>query len=223
MHNRAVVENCRLRLTHCQCHKTKQHAHYRHPVHFTFLQWSNKCWALAFYFFIRTWYLFLLSKCRGESNLGLCMSLVLAKSMRLHSADIWFKDVFGCRICRESALCSSILFGSNGFMHRPMMMIAFITVNSGLVPFIEGLCAQIWYFRFKIIGGLRSHLLLFFFGREYVQEKSSQSKISFCLLAYTYTCVICTHVWIHMCWDLEIMLFIGKPMGRSIMISNAEI
>jgi len=43
-----------------------------------------------------------------------------------------------------------------------MMMIAFITVNSGLVPLMEGLCAQIVYFRFELIGGLRSHLLLFF-------------------------------------------------------------
>ena len=55
-----------------------------------------------------------------------------------------------------------------------MRMIAFITMNSGLVPLIEGLCAQILYFRFEIIGGLRSHLLLFFFGRKkYVKEKST--------------------------------------------------
>ena len=46
------------------------------------------------------------------------------------------------------------------------MMIAFITISSGLVPLIEGLCAQILYFRFEIIGGLRSHLLLFFVGRK---------------------------------------------------------
>jgi hypothetical protein len=47
-----------------------------------------------------------------------------------------------------------------------MMMIAFSTTNSGLVPLIEGLCAQILYFRFGIIGGLRSHLLLSFFKRK---------------------------------------------------------
>jgi len=34
------------------------------------------------------------------------------------------------------------------------MMIAFITINSGLVPLIEGLCAQV-LFGFEIIGGLR--------------------------------------------------------------------
>jgi len=39
-----------------------------------------------------------------------------------------------------------------------MMMIAVIIINGGLVFLIEGLCAQISYFRFKIIGGLRSHL-----------------------------------------------------------------
>jgi len=55
------------------------------------------------------------------------------------------------------------------------MMLAFITINSGLVPLIEGLCAQILYFRFDIIGGLRSHLLLFFFGRENLLEKKAAS------------------------------------------------
>jgi len=55
-----------------------------------------------------------------------------------------------------------------------MMMIVFITIKSGLEPLIEGLCAQIYYFRFEIIGGLRSNLLLFFVEtKKYVQEKSS--------------------------------------------------
>jgi len=54
-------------------------------------------------------------------------------------------------------------------------MIACTTIISGLVPLIEGLCAQISYFRFEIIGGLHSNLLLFFFGRklEYVKGKSN--------------------------------------------------
>jgi len=54
-------------------------------------------------------------------------------------------------------------------------MIAFITIQSGLVPLIEGLCAQIDYFRFKIIGGLRSHLLLFFFERKICWKKKAVS------------------------------------------------
>ena len=57
---------------------------------------------------------------------------------------------------------------------RMMMMIAFVTINSGLVPLIEGLCAQIYYLRFEIIGGLRSHLLLFF-GRENMLQKKAVS------------------------------------------------
>jgi len=79
-------------------------------------------------------------------------------------------------------------------LHRllMMMMIPVITINSGLVPSIEGLCAQIYYFRFEIIsieglcaqiynfrfeiiGGLRSHLLLFFFGRKNMLKKKTVS------------------------------------------------
>ena len=79
---------------------------------------------------------------------------------------------------------------------KQMMMIAFITMNSGLVPLIEGRCAQILFFRFEIIGCLRSHLLLFFFRKKkYVKDKSSQSKISSRLLAYTYPCVLFTIQW----------------------------
>jgi len=51
-------------------------------------------------------------------------------------------------------------------LNLSMMMIAFTTINSGLVPLIEGLYAQILNFEFDIIGGLRSHLLLFFFRRK---------------------------------------------------------
>jgi len=55
----------------------------------------------------------------------------------------------------------------NGVLYQfstiTMMVIAFITLNSGLVPLIEVLCAQILDFRFEIIGALCSHLLLFSF------------------------------------------------------------
>jgi len=54
-----------------------------------------------------------------------------------------------------------------------MMMIAFITINSGLVPLIGGLCAQILDFTFEIIGGLRPLLLLFFFGRKNMLKKKA--------------------------------------------------
>jgi len=56
-----------------------------------------------------------------------------------------------------------------------MMMIAFITINSGLGPLIEGLCAQILYFRFEIIGGLRLLLLLFFFERKNMLKEKAVS------------------------------------------------
>ena len=50
---------------------------------------------------------------------------------------------------------------------------AFITINSVLVPLIEGLCAQILYFIFEIIGGLRSYLLLFLFERKSMSKKNA--------------------------------------------------
>ena len=54
--------------------------------------------------------------------------------------------------------------GLNLVTRLVMMMIAFITIKSSLVPLIEGLCAQI-YFRFEI-SVVCSHLLLFFFVKE---------------------------------------------------------
>jgi len=46
-------------------------------------------------------------------------------------------------------------------------MIAFITINNGLVPLIQkSMRSNLDYQRFEIISGLRSHLSLFFFGRE---------------------------------------------------------
>jgi len=53
------------------------------------------------------------------------------------------------------------------------MMIAFIIIKSGLVPLIEGLSAEIFYFRHEIIGGLRSHLLLVFLERTNMLKKKS--------------------------------------------------
>ena len=56
-----------------------------------------------------------------------------------------------------------------------MLMIAFITIKSGLVPMIEGLCAQIYHFSFEIISGLRSHILLFFFEEKIFSRKKAVS------------------------------------------------
>ena len=46
--------------------------------------------AIAFHFSVRICYMFLMSKCRGESDLGLCMTSVLAKRMPLRSTDFRF-------------------------------------------------------------------------------------------------------------------------------------
>ena len=92
------------------------------------------------------------------------------------------------------------------------MMIAFITMKSALVTLIEGLYFQISNLRFQIIDGLRSHLLLFFVARKDIfKGKSSYVKISSHLLAYTYKCVLCTHIRIHICRNLVHLDSSGPP------------
>jgi len=61
------------------------------------------------HFPVRIWYLFLMSKCREESDLGLCMTSGFAKRMPLRSTDFQFWNVFGGKIRRKSALRSGIL------------------------------------------------------------------------------------------------------------------
>jgi len=78
---------------------------------------GSKCWALAFCFSIRIWDMYSISICRGNSDLGMCMTSLLSKRMRPHSADFRFKNVFGCRIRRKSALRSRILFASTECTH----------------------------------------------------------------------------------------------------------
>jgi len=56
-----------------------------------------------------------------------------------------------------------------------MMMIAFITINGGLVPsVIEGLCDQI-YFIFEIIGGFAFTSFAFLFRKKNVFKKKAVS------------------------------------------------
>jgi len=73
---------------------------------------GSKRRALAFCFSVRIWYIFLVSICKGKSDQGVCMTSILAKRMRPHSADFQFKNVFGRRISRKSALRSRVLFTS---------------------------------------------------------------------------------------------------------------
>ena len=81
--------------------------------------WREATRALAFYFSVRIWYMFFISICRGKLDLGVCMTSVLAKRKRPHSADFRFKNVFGHWIRRKSALRSWILFASTEVMHTP--------------------------------------------------------------------------------------------------------
>ena len=81
-------------------------------------------------------------------------------------------------------LSFSPLYSLSGFLSQAfclsfsffMMMIAFITIKSSLVPLIEGLCAQI-YFRFEI-SVVCSHLLLFFFGERKNMLKENKKAVS---------------------------------------------
>ena len=72
---------------------------------------GSKRRALAFYVSVRICYMFLISKYREESDLGLCMTSALAKRLLLQSADFRFLHVFGRKFRRKSALRSGILRG----------------------------------------------------------------------------------------------------------------
>ena len=78
---------------------------------------------------------------------------------------------------------------------KMMMMFAFITMNSGLVPLIEGLCAQILYFTFEIISGLLSHLLLLFFRRKNMLKKKAVSPTSHPASLHIHTHVYFVHIY----------------------------
>jgi len=76
---------------------------------------GSNCLALAFWFSVRIWIL----KCRGQSDLGLWMTSVLAKRTRLQSADIRRILRPNMFLKRKSALYGCILFTSTKVMHRP--------------------------------------------------------------------------------------------------------
>jgi len=78
------------------------------------------------------------------------------------------------------------------------MMIAFITIKRGLVALIEGLCAQIYYLRFEIIGGMRSHVLLFSFERKTMSRFEKKQLIQDLIqpssvYIHMYSCSLYTH------------------------------
>jgi len=69
---------------------------------------ASKCRATAFYLSVRICYVFLISKCRGESDLGICMTSGLAGRVPLRSAD--FRRILRSNMFRnrKSALRSGI-------------------------------------------------------------------------------------------------------------------
>jgi len=73
---------------------------------------GSKRRAIACYFPVRICYMFPISKFRGELDLGLCMTLVLANRIPLRSAD--FRRILRPNTFknRKSALRSDILFAS---------------------------------------------------------------------------------------------------------------
>jgi len=56
-------------------------------------------------------------------------------------------------------------------------------------------CAQMLYFRFEIIGGVRSNLLLFFFGRKNMLKKKAVSPRSHPASLYIHTHVYFVHIY----------------------------
>ena len=84
-----------------------------------------------------------------------------------HLSSAWIPEVI------NAAIAACFVFAINLLS---LMIIAFITIKSSLVPLIEGLCAQI-YCRFEI-SVVCSHLLLFFFCERKNMLKENKKAVS---------------------------------------------
>jgi len=80
---------------------------------------ESKRWALGSYFPERICDMFLMSKCRGDRDLGLCIFSILAKGEALRNGDFRKKTCFARRKNRNLALRSASLFVSTQKMHKP--------------------------------------------------------------------------------------------------------
>jgi len=78
---------------------------------------ESKRRTLVFHFPVRICCAFLISKCRKESDLGQCTTLVLAKRILLQGGDLRFENMFGRKICED--LRNGILFANTKVVHRP--------------------------------------------------------------------------------------------------------
>jgi len=88
-----------------------------------------------------------------------------------------------------------------------MTMIAFITISS-LVPLIEGPCSSDWI-SIRVLGFTFTSFAMLFWKEKFFKEKKQLVHISSCLTANIYTCVLCTHIRIHICRDLVHLNFSG--------------
>ena len=79
---------------------------------------GSKRRAIAFYISIRICHMFLISTCRGESDLSLCTTSVLANRMLLRGGDFQRKNVFHRKICRNLPMRGGILLACTEVVHR---------------------------------------------------------------------------------------------------------
>jgi len=80
---------------------------------------ESKRRALGNYFFERIWYMFLISKCRGDWHLGLCTTSGLALGEPQRSGDLREKNVFRRRKNRILQLRCGSPSASPEVVHRP--------------------------------------------------------------------------------------------------------
>jgi len=69
--------------------------------------------------FIQIYYMFLISKCKWELDLGLCTSSVLAKRMPQRGGEFRLNQRVWPQICRTLPVRGGILFASTEVVHRP--------------------------------------------------------------------------------------------------------
>ena len=80
---------------------------------------ESKRWALGNYFSERICYMFLMSKCRGDSDLGLCTTLGLAFGEPQRNDKIWFFLRRNTFFPRKSPLRLGSPNASPEVVHRP--------------------------------------------------------------------------------------------------------
>jgi len=86
----------------------------------------------------------------------------------------------------------------------------FNTMNSGLVHLIQGLCAQI-LFEIRDYRWFVFTSFAFLFRKKLEKICLKKKPLVQDLIAYTYTCVRCTHIRIHVCRDLVHLASSGPP------------